>query len=195
MPTTTPDGLWSPEGSTSFNLGTILSTMQSSVQAALTKRGNVLKGPQSARLNYTSSAVEGEVWQQTDGSKQMFQFINGNWVEHSRVNLNVRFNAVGSAPSTINLGPQPPNNANLEIRSGYVIANVSALGSNGYFPQQNYSPLFPTACIGLSVLPIHVSGVTYSPIAVDQVSRAGHRAIAMGHNSGQYGYSYIALGY
>lgn len=76
---TTEDGIWTPDQIDDYNLVADLATMSSTVQGALEKRANTYTGTSVQRNNFTSSAPEGTIWVDTNGSKEVWVKQGNSW--------------------------------------------------------------------------------------------------------------------
>lgn len=83
MPIVTPNwNLPTPALTDAYNLVGDLATFSSAVDGALTEVGNVFKGTASERIAFASIAVDGMLWQDTDGIKMIWRrdsTVAGNW--------------------------------------------------------------------------------------------------------------------
>lgn len=79
MPTTSPDNLRSPNPGDAYNLTSDWANSMNDVQAALTARANAYRGTAAARAAFTS-APEGALWKDTDGTKGLYSYESGSWV-------------------------------------------------------------------------------------------------------------------
>lgn len=79
MATTSPDNLRTPDPGDPYNLISDLATLAGDVQNALIDRGNVFKGTSSERATFTSTAVEGMLWQDTDGMEMIWKKAVADW--------------------------------------------------------------------------------------------------------------------
>lgn len=77
---TTEDGIWTPDQIDDYNLVADLATMSSTVQDALEKRANAFKGTSAQRVAF-SSAEEGVIWVDTNGSKKVWVRQGNTWKE------------------------------------------------------------------------------------------------------------------
>lgn len=80
MPTTSPDNLWSPENTDNFeDLVPDLSTMQGSVQAALSSRAiRTYKWADTAARNAQTGMTEGDIGYQLDNDIY-YSYTGGSW--------------------------------------------------------------------------------------------------------------------
>lgn len=79
MVSTSPDNLWSPNLTDPAILITDLGAMQTSVQAALTKRANFYTGTSAQRTAFTNTAPEGVAWKDTNGTKNLYVKEGAAW--------------------------------------------------------------------------------------------------------------------
>jgi len=81
MATTSPDNLRTPNPGDPFNLVPDLATLANDVQNALNnKQSNVFKGTAAQRAAFLSTAIDGMLWQDTDGIKMIWRKDGANWV-------------------------------------------------------------------------------------------------------------------
>lgn len=76
---TTEDGIWTPDQVDDYNLVSDLATTASTVQDALDKRANTYRGTSTQRNSFTSSAPEGTIWVDTNGSKEVWVKQGNSW--------------------------------------------------------------------------------------------------------------------
>lgn len=79
MATTSPDNIRTPNPTDNFNLVADLATTASDVQDALTRRANAYKGAAAQRTSFTSTAVPGMLWQDTDGIRMLWKRGASTW--------------------------------------------------------------------------------------------------------------------
>lgn len=79
MATTSPDNLRSPNPTDPYNLVSDWALSMSDVQAALDRRANSYKGTSAQRVAFTS-APEGTLWKDTDGSKILYVRQDSSWI-------------------------------------------------------------------------------------------------------------------
>ena len=107
MPTTSPSNIAYPATSNPYSYVPDLGAMAQSVQAALTKQGNLLRGTVTERNAYPSPP-EGIFWSDTDGNKVLHQRRNGKWwpeIEYQQVlPLQVSFGVTPDALAITNFG-------------------------------------------------------------------------------------------
>lgn len=75
----TPNGIRSPNDSDGYALVQDLGLLASTADAAITKRGNMYLGTAAQRTAFTT-AVEGQHWQDTNGTKGEYVRQAGAWV-------------------------------------------------------------------------------------------------------------------
>lgn len=80
MATTTPDNILTPDAGDQYALVQDLGLMADSVQDALTRRGNALKGTAAQRVSALASTTAGVLWQDTDGIGMIWKRGTSAWV-------------------------------------------------------------------------------------------------------------------
>ena len=130
MATTVPDGIWTPDDSTAYNLPVDLAAMADTVQAALvgvrSERAGFNQqfyGPAAGRTALTG-VKPGDTYQEADGSKiQWVQSTGGLW------------RVLNSPPATLalNAGWTNPGGipATYEVRSGLLVLWGRLSGTSG----------------------------------------------------------------
>lgn len=184
MALTTPDGIRTPNLPDDFNLVTDLGVLANSVQAALIKRANSYKGTSAARQAFktsTPSAQQGDSWQDTDSSKQMYVFLDGDWVQHRRRDPKVYLQTQGTSLPTIK--PAQPGEISPESdvseRQGFMHTVSTWSASEGVaFVTVRFGTAFPTAIMNVNVTPHRGTNMTAQDrfvIAVDVMTREEFR--------------------
>lgn len=79
MALTSPDNIWTPDGSDNYSLVTDLAATASSVQNALTRRANSYTGTTTERTAFTADAPEGTLWSDTNGEKILWIKQGASW--------------------------------------------------------------------------------------------------------------------
>lgn len=79
MPTTAR-GIWTPSDTDAVDFTTDLATMAGTIDNALGLYGNALRGTASQRAAFLSTAVNGMLWQDTDGIRMIWRKDGANWV-------------------------------------------------------------------------------------------------------------------
>ena len=77
---TTGNGVWTPDASSNYNLTTDLAAMAASIDTALVKSANAYKGTAAQREAFTS-APDGTLWSDTNGTRRLWMRQSGAWVE------------------------------------------------------------------------------------------------------------------
>lgn len=87
MATTSPDNLYSPDGSNAYNIPAETGAMQTSVQAALVQRANFYRGTSGQRtaLSTAGQAMNGTYWSDTNGTQELYRFNGTAWVSQNPV--------------------------------------------------------------------------------------------------------------
>lgn len=80
MATTTPDNILTPDAGDQYALVQDLGLMADSVQDALNRRGNALKGTSAQRAAALASTTAGVLWQDTDGIGMIWKRGASAWV-------------------------------------------------------------------------------------------------------------------
>lgn len=108
MATTVPDGIWTPDDSTAYNLPVDLAAMADTVQTGLNNvRGEITSqnqqfyGPAAGRTALTG-VKPGDTYQEADGSKiQWVQTTGGLWRVHNSPPTTLALNAGWTNPGGI----------------------------------------------------------------------------------------------
>ena len=79
MPTTAR-GIWTPSDTDAVDFTTDLATMAGTIDNALDLYGNALRGTASQRAAFLSAAVDGMLWQDTDGIRMIWRKDGALWV-------------------------------------------------------------------------------------------------------------------
>lgn len=79
MPTTAR-GIWTPSDTDAVDFTTDLATMAGTIDNALDLYGNALRGTASQRAAFLSTAVDGMLWQDTDGIRMIWRKDGALWV-------------------------------------------------------------------------------------------------------------------
>lgn len=203
---TTPDNIRTPNLPDDFNLVTDLGVLANSVQAALLKRANSYKGPSAERQAFktaTPGAAQGDSWQDTDSSKQMWVFLDGDWVQHRRRDPKVYLQTQGTALPTVK--PAQPGEITAEsdvaFRSGYM-HTVTDYASLLNFVTVKFTVPFPKAVMSVVVTPLRGMSMTSpekSIFALDVMTREEFRVAypALNGNPGPHevGFTWMATGF
>lgn len=125
MATTVPDGIWTPDDSTAYNLPVDLAAMADTIQGALngvrSDFNQQFYGPAAARVGLTG-VKPGDTYQETDAGKLTWRRNTaGLW----RV-----FNTNGPIALTLNSGWTASQAATFEVRSGLLVLNGRAGASS-----------------------------------------------------------------
>lgn len=128
MATTVPDGIWTPDDSTAYNLPVDLAAMADTVQTGLNNvRGEITSqnqqfyGPAAGRTALTG-VKPGDTYQETDAGKLTWrQLASGAW----RV-----FNTNGPIALTLASGWTASQAVTFEVRSGLLVFNGRAGASS-----------------------------------------------------------------
>lgn len=101
MATTTPDNILTPDAGDQYALVQDLGLMADSVQDALTRRGNALKGTAAQRVSALNSSDPGVLWQDTDGIGMIWKRGASAWVPAvpSWFGTTTQMNAFTQAPA------------------------------------------------------------------------------------------------
>lgn len=85
MATTTPDNLYSPDGSNAYNIPAETGAMQTSVQAALSQRANFYRGTSTQRVALSTAglAQNGTYWSDTNGTQELYRYSGSAWVSQT----------------------------------------------------------------------------------------------------------------
>lgn len=207
MALTTPDNIRTPNLPDDFNLVTDLGVLANSVQAALLKRANSYKGTSAARQAFktaTPGAAQGDSWQDTDSSKQMYVFLDGDWVQHRRRDPKVYLQTQGTSLPVVK--PAQPGEVSPEsdvsFRSGYMhtITTYSA-SENLNFVRVNFGTWFPTAVMSVVITPLRGTNMTTAPkftYALDTMTREEFRVaypLLTGPGPHEVGFTWMAMGF
>ena len=140
MATTVPDGIWTPDDSTAYNLPVDLAAMADTVQSALnnvrTSGNQQFYGPAAGRTALTG-VKPGDTYQETDAGKLTWrQNTAGLW----RV-----FNTNGPVGLTLTSGWTPLTPAIFEVRGGVIFFNgrlsaTSGAGDTMFTLPSDYAP-------------------------------------------------------
>lgn len=181
MATTTPDNLWSPDPGTQYNLTTDWATSMTSVQNALKARANLRKGTAAQRSAFSSQATEGDVWQDTDGTKFMYIRQSGVWVPDKRRDIMFRTLNAGANLTGITRPPTAsPESKDLLIQSGYWRSYTTSGFGNEYSTTINFPRAYVNGIQHVSVTPVHVQSETVlgpDYIALDTFSNDAFRVL------------------
>lgn len=79
MATTSPDNLRTPNPTDPYNLVADLAILASDTQDAISRRGNAYRGTTAERTAFTT-AEEGTLWVDTNGTKKVYQRQGTAWV-------------------------------------------------------------------------------------------------------------------
>lgn len=79
MPTTAR-GIWTPSDTDAVDFTTDLATMAGTIDNALDLYGNALRGTASQRAAFLSTAIDGMLWQDTDGIRMIWRKDGALWV-------------------------------------------------------------------------------------------------------------------
>ena len=166
MATTVPDGIWTPDDSTAYNLPVDLAAMADTVQAGLN----------SVRGEFPDPATQAEV----NAGTTTDNFVSPATLANRASGHSVRpYGSTGAAVS-------PPR---IVMRSGRFSGSTGPTG----VMEVPFNPVFPTACIG--VLPIGNQNVA-PPVLVDgQANATRVQFFYAGAASQPRTVDYIAWGY
>lgn len=180
---TTPDGLRTPDLTDNFNYVTDLGVLANTIQSALLKRANSFKGTAANRqaAKTAGTAAQGDSWQDTDGSKQMYVFLDGDWVVHRRRDPKVYLQTQGTALPTVR--PAQPGEITAESdvsnRGGFMHTVTTWSSSEGLsFVTVKFGTPFPTAIMNVNVTPIRGTNMTAQDrfiVALDVMTREEFR--------------------
>ena len=105
MATTVPDGIWTPDDSTAYNLPVDLAAMADTVQSALnnvrTSGNQQFYGPASD-IGAVTGMKRGDTYQESDGNFITWRYSGTNWITDETGSYLIRPSAVtGSASASI----------------------------------------------------------------------------------------------
>lgn len=201
MATTSPDNLWSPDPGTQYNLTTDWGTSMTSVQNALKERANLRKGTGAQRTAFSSRATEGDVWQDTDGSKFMYIRQSGVWVPDKRRDISFRTkNAGANLTGLIQPPTASPDSKDLLIQSGYWRGYTTVAFGNEYSSNISFPRAYVNGIQHVSITPVHVQSEGVSApdrFALDTFANDSFRVMFPNSSSSntQRAFLWMAVGY